>query len=222
MTSSHKISLHLSKNSSLDSLRESQDLKPQEAQKPADNVLRTKESLNKIKQILSNTSEKFRPQNKNLPSSKPSPKPDSKKGPKKAKKDLLQSQSHEKLMEACRKLYSSEKDLRQVESTLDTFVNYTDLINSSNLSEALLRSLSLCHSLLTSSPVRKDPEFHLNQIVEEDISQLLRETSALSSKINRQKQRILEIHQKLENSAEKSKIFIESFDNISLSISHTE
>lgn len=79
MSSSHKISLHLSKNSSLDSLKESPELRPQEAQKSPENVLKTKESLKNIKQILDKTSEKYKVHKKDLSSPKQIPKSDPKK-----------------------------------------------------------------------------------------------------------------------------------------------
>ena len=60
MSSSHKISLHLSRNNSLDSPRETSDPRPQDCPNPSLSTLKTQESLKKIKEILVKTTEKYK------------------------------------------------------------------------------------------------------------------------------------------------------------------
>lgn len=60
MSSSHKISLHLSRNNSLDSQRESLEAKLRDTPKCVESTIKTQVSLKEIREKLKKTTEKYK------------------------------------------------------------------------------------------------------------------------------------------------------------------
>jgi hypothetical protein len=112
------------------------------------------------------------------------------------------------LSESINNLFKKYNQSKTIQDSLGPLPEYLQLVESNNLTEALLRSLDLNKYLCSQLQGPPDEENEDN-----DLSQLMLTTKQLESQISSQKQKISSICKNLDTSLEKSKTFLSSFES---------
>jgi hypothetical protein len=116
----------------------------------------------------------------------------------------------DRLNGSARFLFSLTQDKKlEIESILGSQDEFSYLLRSNNLGEALLRSLKLNEKLVNLASSGKP---HLSDFIEADFSQLLNESNDLAKQVCSQKKQVGKIFKKIDCSLEKSRSFLNSFD----------
>ncbi|OMJ81717.1 hypothetical protein SteCoe_17768 [Stentor coeruleus] len=144
----------------------------------------------------------------------------------------------EKAIKNARMMISKAKEINSLSSEISNTIGETStfiaMIKAGNIIEPLTKTLKFILYLLTlssnhpksckhsreHSERKHDTEKtkdNLSNYIEDDISNLLKESNILGCQINKQKHRVHDLFRKIECSVEKSKNYIESIDSLEFS-----